>query len=499
MGKINRVLLMLIAMGAIMLAAVGIDRGMQHVRDQKLEAERLARYEKAYADVADIEMTISQLAHDQKAIEAYLEEHRGYFDEMADPGADDAGEGESAFPEGPGGVGEGENAFPEGEAAGGPDEGTGGTSDGMNGGFGEDMDVSGNGTGSISANEVWGISGNGAGMVSGNEMWGVSGNGAGMVSGNEMWGVSGNGAGIVSANGIWDISGNEPGSVKVSGNGLQGGAGGHQREADLTLPERRKIRGSYMETRRQNKLDQEIIAGNEVDFSGVSIACLGDSITEAANLSDREDYKQYSYPARLKEQLGAGEVVNLGIGGSSIGRYWENAFVDRYREIPEDTDLILIMGGTNDGFCMNQEELGTMDERKERTFIGDLDELLKGLKENYPDAKIVLVTPLPNVLHDILRKERDYLLPQSTIVNAMKALAMEYEIPVIDLYNSNILDTHDAAVIYNYMPDGVHCNEAGYTLLAEHLAAELIRLYEEKEAAKAPAEAALPEPWWEPH
>lgn len=174
-------------------------------------------------------------------------------------------------------------------------------------------------------------------------------------------------------------------------------------------------------------------------------------------------------------------MVNLGIGGSSIGRYWENAFVDRYREIPQDTDLILVMGGTNDGFCMNQEELGTMQERKPRTFIGDLDELLKGLKENYPQAKVVMVTPLPNVLHDILRKERDYLLPQKTIVSTMKTLAGEYGIPVIDLYNSNILDTHDAAVIYNYMPDGVHCNADGYTLLAEHLGAELIRLYQDGE------------------
>ena len=147
----------------------------------------------------------------------------------------------------------------------------------------------------------------------------------------------------------------------------------------------------------------------------------------------------------------------------------------------QEADLILVMGGTNDGFCMNQEELGTMQERKPRTFIGDLDELLKGLKENYPQAKVVLVTPLPNVLHDILRKERDYLLPQKTIVSTMKTLAGEYGIPVIDLYNSNILDTHDAAVIYNYMPDGVHCNADGYTLLAEHLGAELIRLYQDGE------------------
>ena len=122
-----------------------------------------------------------------------------------------------------------------------------------------------------------------------------------------------------------------------------------------------------------------------------------------------------------------------------------------------------------------------MEERKEGTFIGDLDELMRGLKKGYPDAQIVFATPLPNVLHDMLRKERDYLLPQSMIVNVMKELGREYEIPVIDLYNSNVLDSHDAAVIYNYMPDGVHCNPEGYQVLAQQIAAELVRICEMQE------------------
>ena len=468
MGKINRVLLMLIAMGAIILTAVGVDRGMQYFEDQRLEAERLERYEQAYADVADIEMTISQLARDQKAIEAYLEEHREFFDEVEEIAAESA----DLLLEGS-----------EGDA-----------SDGMKGGFGDDMDVSGNGTGSVSSDELGGVSGNATGTISandigdisGNELGGISGNGIFQISGNEMWSVTGDYIWDADEN-VWrNVSGNIIDPFALSKDMAESDASDvkeqDKKEKELTLLERRKIRGSYMETRMQNKSDQELIAQRPVDFSEVSIACLGDSITEAANLSDQENYKQYAYPARLKEQLGARNVTNLGIGGSSIGRYWENAFVDRYKEIPQDTDLILVMGGTNDGFCMNQEELGSFQERKARTFIGDLDELLRGLKENYPQARVVLVTPLPNVLHDILRKERDYLLPQSTIVNTMKALAEEYGIEVIDLYNSNILDTHDAAVIYNYMPDGVHCNPGGYTLLAQHLAAELIRLYQDEMA-----------------
>jgi hypothetical protein len=79
-----------------------------------------------------------------------------------------------------------------------------------------------------------------------------------------------------------------------------------------------------------------------------------------------EDYQQYSYPTKLAEILGAEEVVNLGIGGSSIGRYWQDAFVDRYMDIPEDTDLILVMGGTNDEFCASLVEFGNSAERKKR-------------------------------------------------------------------------------------------------------------------------------------
>ena len=412
MEKVNKFLFMLIAMATIMLAAVGIDKGMQAYDTWKWKSERLVRYEQAYADVTDMQMTISQLSQDQEAIEAFIAENSWYFEEES--------------------------------------------SDSI---FSSDLpDISGDGMENVSDNFMWDISGN--------EQMDVSGNLQADVSDNEMGDVSGN----MQENVEYDKTIFED-STDVSGN---------------TLQEKRKIRGSYMETQMQNKIDEQIIADSSIDFSDLSIACLGDSITEATNLSDMEDYQQYSYPTRLKEILEADSVTNLGIGGSSIGRYWDNAFVDRFTEIPADTDLIVVMGGTNDGFCLNQEELGTMEERKANTFIGDLDELMRGLKENYPDATIVFATPLPNVLHDILRKERDYLLPQSVLVGAIKQLAEEYEIPVIDLYNSNILDTHDAAVIYNYMPDGVHGNADGYNILAEHFAAELIKIYENEQESEEP-------------
>ena len=50
MGKINKFLLMIIAMMMIMITAVGIDKGLQYYNARKWETERVARYEQARAD-----------------------------------------------------------------------------------------------------------------------------------------------------------------------------------------------------------------------------------------------------------------------------------------------------------------------------------------------------------------------------------------------------------------------------------------------------------------
>ncbi len=296
----------------------------------------------------------------------------------------------------------------------------------------------------------------------------ISGNGT--ISGNAA-SISGNSA--VSEN--TTISGNGT----LSGNMLDLLPKLEMISPAVTLAQRRQIRSSLEETLLVNWEDQACLEERCVDFSGKKIACLGDSITAAANLEGEAGYLSYSYPSVLKELLGAEEVYNLGIGGSSIGRYWSDAFVERYKQIPEDTDIIIVMGGTNDGFCLSEKEFGNFTERRPWTFCGDLDELMRGLKENYPDADIFFVTPLPNILQDYLMRERTYLLPQKNVADVILTLSAAYDFRVIDLYNSNILDSHDADVVADYMPDGVHANKAGYRILAEHIAAELVRYYEQ--------------------
>lgn len=427
MKKVNEFLIVLIfILTAVLAAAVGLKAYQLYDEDRRLAVEQeemeraqvFARNKEAQDRVQEMELEIQQLAENPEELQRFIAEIQNV--ELAEPDYDAMSESDTA-------------------------------SDSS--AVSDNSTVTGNDT--VSGNAT--VTGNAA--VSGNAT--VSDNAA--VSGNAT--VSDNAA----------VSGN----VTVSDNGTVSGNGSAGEDGHMTLAERRLLRSSLEETWKVSREDRQRIAEKRTDFSGLKIACLGDSITAAANLVNEENYRQYAYPARLKELLDAEEVYNLGIGGSSIGRYWADAYVDRYRDIPEDADIIIVMGGTNDGFCVSDKEFGNLDERAEHTFCGDLDELMSGLREHYPDADIFFVTPLPNVLHDYLMSELDYLLPQQNFADVILTMAKEYDYKVIDLYNSNILDSHDANIIENYMPDGVHGNREGYQIIAEHFAAELIRYYED--------------------
>lgn len=459
MKTAGRVLATMIAMVAILLIAVGADKGLNYLERIKYEKECEELYAESHAQAEQLRTQLEELSQDEAAVETFLHEYA--VDDLEDEDEDVLQEFLTASPSGNGS----EGSVSDGESVSG------------------DMLTAEDQLTDVSENAHAFASGNDSSdrdfsdhMISGNAV------SEGDVSDNAISenGVFGN---AVSGNSVSDntVSENQVSGNRVSGGGISLTTVSGNILVRPTLRERRLEQSSYMETVEWNEADQVVIGQSTLDFSDKKIACLGDSITQAANLEGMEDYQQYSYPTKLAEILGAEEVVNLGIGGSSIGRYWQDAFVDRYMDIPEDTDLILVMGGTNDGFCLHRENVGNFEERSPRTLIGDLNELMLGLKENYPDAEVVFVTPLPNVLHDILRKDRPELMSQRVIVDSMIALAREYEFDVIDLYDSNLLDSHDAAVISNYMPDGVHCNPDGYRILAEHIAADLIRLQDSQD------------------
>lgn len=251
------------------------------------------------------------------------------------------------------------------------------------------------------------------------------------------------------------------------------------------LAERVKTHSSYDDTMAINARDKEIIANSTIDFSGVKIACLGDSLTQASNLSD----ESLGYPQALKDILGAAEVYNLGAGGSTVmgGDRGSASMVDRFGEIPEDTDIIIIFASTNDCLFENQWDFGHIEYDKrmtDGTFCGDLDTMAGGIKYKYIEhgnkfVKLLFVAPPATVLNTEVRVEQPGITEQSKFIDAIMAIVPPYGFEVIDMYNTNFLNSHDSRIKQEFVTDGVHPNQQGYYMIAEHLASEIIQRCEQ--------------------
>jgi len=258
--------------------------------------------------------------------------------------------------------------------------------------------------------------------------------------------------------------------------------------SDKLLAEKELERSSYEETLAVNAFDKKVIEDSTIDFSDVKITVMGDSLTAASNLSE-EDRAKYAYPVQLQEILNCKEVVNLGIGGSTISSLGPDAMVERWNDIPKDSDIIIVFGGANDMLFENKWQYGILDYKqrmKEETFCGDLDTMVSKMEWRYIDnndenyCKIIFVNPPSNILSDAYYNiDPGNHVHQREFAAAINQIAQENGFEVIDFYNNNILNTHDANIQTQFMPDGIHGNAEGYRIMAEHIASQIIQRIEQ--------------------
>lgn len=259
--------------------------------------------------------------------------------------------------------------------------------------------------------------------------------------------------------------------------------------ADATLEDKLAVRSSYDETLAVNAFDKKVIENSSIDFSDVKITVIGDSIS-AGNTLPEDEMEQYNWPAQLKAILGCKEIVNLSIGGSNISTCADNyPMVKRWNKIEPDSDIIIVMGGSNDMLFETREMFGELDANnrmQKDTFCGDLDRMLSGIKWTYVDhneenyCKLICINPMATILNDgVYNVDPENMLKQEEFANAINVIASQYEYGVIDLYNNNILNSHDRDINEQFVPDGIHCNKEGYRILAEHIASQLIQRIEQ--------------------
>ena len=210
-----------------------------------------------------------------------------------------------------------------------------------------------------------------------------------------------------------------------------------------------------------------------MELKGKKIAFLGDSITEGCGVSTMENV----YWNILARRTGA-ECYGYGIGGTRIApqRYLEEGAEDGYygsrvdSMIP-DADIVVVFGGTND-FGHGDAPFGTIHDTDERTFCGALHARCRKLIDRYPEAQLVIMTPLHRDSEDDgPYNERGIRLSANLegYVDAIIKIAAFYAIPVLDLFRVSGIQSRVPVLKERYIPDGLHPNDAGHARIADKL------------------------------
>lgn len=163
---------------------------------------------------------------------------------------------------------------------------------------------------------------------------------------------------------------------------------------------------------------------------------LGDSITEGRSASSSE--KRYFEVFGIK--YNAKKVIGYGISGTRIARQvhptgnpMDQDFISRVDNMDEDSDFVIVFGGTND-YGHGDAPIGNFLDRTDDTFYGCCHALMSKLINKYVGKTIVFMTPLHRKDEYSTRREKKGFdgCPLITYVDAIKEVARYYSIPVCE-------------------------------------------------------------------
>ena len=218
-------------------------------------------------------------------------------------------------------------------------------------------------------------------------------------------------------------------------------------------------------------LEQQVqaLSGAKTYWQGKKWVAFGDSISAGKGLDD-PDTQLYSQliakdlglelvTGSMHAMEGLGYTVN---NATAVGLHSMPAYVNADKNT--DADLVTIFAGTNDFGRSVALPLGTMaDDASAESFYGRLKDTCDLLSAKYPNALVILVTPLPR--HDCADGTKGTVEPTKTLVDyadAIRQVAALYSFPVLDLTRESGMQVRSAAFRKAYMVDNIHPNAAGH-------------------------------------
>lgn len=240
---------------------------------------------------------------------------------------------------------------------------------------------------------------------------------------------------------------------------------------------------SYEKTVKINELDKKILENAYFTFDKKQIVFIGDSITEGVGGVIDSSGNKVSYVNYVDEALDFETVLNHGKAGRTVADYGDpelsiNTSIDNLINI--DADIVVIVIGVNDYLYYSQQKrFGALDNGSTAGYCGALQSFVEAIERNYPDKEYFFVTTY-QLLSTDGSTYTDYNGAPTfdDYLEVQRTLAERYGYHVIDIYRSGFMSTQDAVTTANLMPDGIHPNDAGYRMLGEHIATEILLYYE---------------------
>lgn len=220
-----------------------------------------------------------------------------------------------------------------------------------------------------------------------------------------------------------------------------------------------------------------------MELNNKIIHFLGDSITFGGGDGNNPN----CFVHRIARMTGA-VCNNYGVAGTRIAPQYEPSevprrdldFIRRLEEMESNADIIVVFGGTND-FGHGDAPFGTDADKTDKTFCGAVKVLYHKLLSRFPNALILILTPMHRCGEDNVLGEGNKKVPGKPLkayVEQIRKTASAFGLPILDLYNEPALDPNDDAVRKHCIPDGLHPNGAGHEIIANKILAFLLEYQE---------------------
>lgn len=214
------------------------------------------------------------------------------------------------------------------------------------------------------------------------------------------------------------------------------------------------------------------------------IVVMGDSITWG------KDTETNIWWQELGRLLGCKSIAGNGVCGSCFSvtsdyQMQNEPMSERWKTLPSGADIYVIFGGTND--YGHSSKLGSINDVDDVSFYGAMHQIIIGLQERNPNARLVFITPLRRygfgtkidgtpLLYDSMENSSGYSLGDYR--EAIIKKCTTHDISVIDAYQFSEFDFsegQDGVHSFNenadgrnlLTTDGLHPNATGHIKFAE--------------------------------